>query len=44
MRALPPPDYTISKDGEVLDGFVMITKQIEPVGKYYAKLQGKVWR
>ena len=47
MLALPPADPSLSAVGEVVAPFAMVSdlaKKIEPVGKFYAKLQGKFLR
>ena len=47
MLALPPADPSLSSTGEVVSSFAIVAdlaKKIEPVGKGYAKLQGKVLR
>ena len=47
ILALPSADLSLSNDGEVVSKFNIVEalgKKIEPVGKGYAKLQGKFLR
>lgn len=45
MLALPPSDTTLKTEGEIFDDYSLGPKKsIEPVGKSYAKLQGKFHR
>lgn len=41
---LGPADPSVKVEGSILSTFSLVTKKIEPVGKGYAKLQGKVMR
>jgi hypothetical protein len=47
ILSLAPADASISAEGKVLSSFAMVkecAKKIEPAGKAYAKLQGKIMR